>query len=184
MQPPSPDAYQPRLTRWTHTWRLLAAIAISALAWSSVWTHQWQQTRMLFWVDLGLGLAGVPLVLVRRRYPLAVPVVLAVMSSVSASAIGPGVLAGVSLATRRRLPQILLVGVVSVLSGALFSATQQNYLPTPLWAQVIVSVAVTVATLAIGMYVGSRRELLWTLQDRAERAEDEQELRVREARSK
>ena len=32
--------------------------------------------------------------------------------------------------------------------------------------------------LAWGMYIGSRRELLWTLRDRAERAEAEQELRV------
>ncbi len=33
------------------------------------------------------------------------------------------------------------------------------------------------------MYIGSRRELLWTLRNRAETAEAEQELRVRQARS-
>jgi signal transduction histidine kinase len=33
------------------------------------------------------------------------------------------------------------------------------------------------------MYLGSRRELLWTLRDRAERAEAEQELRVRQGES-
>ena len=33
------------------------------------------------------------------------------------------------------------------------------------------------------MYIGSRRELLWTLRDRAERAEAEQEFRVRQGRS-
>ena len=33
-----------------------------------------------------------------------------------------------------------------------------------------------------GMYIGSRRELLWTLRHRAERAEAEQELRVAQAR--
>ena len=32
------------------------------------------------------------------------------------------------------------------------------------------------------MYIGSRRELMWTLRDRAERAEAEQELRVAQAR--
>jgi signal transduction histidine kinase len=37
--------------------------------------------------------------------------------------------------------------------------------------------------MAWGMYIGSRRELLWTLRHRAERAEAEQELRVRQARS-
>ena len=34
-----------------------------------------------------------------------------------------------------------------------------------------------------GMYIGSRRELIWTLRNRAERAEAEQELRVSQARS-
>ena len=34
-----------------------------------------------------------------------------------------------------------------------------------------------------GMYIGSRRELIWTLRNRAERAEAEQELRVGQARS-
>ena len=33
-----------------------------------------------------------------------------------------------------------------------------------------------------GMYIGSRRELLWTLRDRAERAEAEQALRVEQGR--
>jgi signal transduction histidine kinase len=41
----------------------------------------------------------------------------------------------------------------------------------------------TVAVLVWGMYLGSRRELMWTLRDRAERAEAEQELRVDQARS-
>ena len=33
------------------------------------------------------------------------------------------------------------------------------------------------------MYIGSRRELIWTLRQRAERAEAEQELRVAQARA-
>ena len=41
----------------------------------------------------------------------------------------------------------------------------------------------TAAILAWGMYIGSRRELIWTLRNRAERAEAEQELRVSQARS-
>ena len=39
------------------------------------------------------------------------------------------------------------------------------------------------AILGWGMYIGSRRELVWTLRQRAERAEAEQELRVAQARS-
>ena len=36
---------------------------------------------------------------------------------------------------------------------------------------------------SFGLYIGSRRELLWTLRHRAERAEAEQELRVAQART-
>jgi signal transduction histidine kinase len=43
--------------------------------------------------------------------------------------------------------------------------------------------AITIAILLWGMYLGSRRELMWTLRDRAERAEAEQELRVDQGRS-
>ena len=45
------------------------------------------------------------------------------------------------------------------------------------------TVVVTLAALGWGMYIGSRRELLWTLRQRAERAEAERDLRVGKAQS-
>ena len=53
----------------------------------------------------------------------------------------------------------------------------------PWWVTVVVSVVFTVAVLGWGAYIGSRRELLWTLKNRAERAEAEQELRSAQART-
>jgi enamine deaminase RidA (YjgF/YER057c/UK114 family) len=47
----------------------------------------------------------------------------------------------------------------------------------------VVVVVITVAILGWGSYIGSRRELLWTLKSRAERAEAEQELRTSQARA-
>jgi signal transduction histidine kinase len=46
-----------------------------------------------------------------------------------------------------------------------------------------INAVATGALLAWGMYIGSRRELLWTLRNRAERAESEQELRAAQSRS-
>ena len=47
----------------------------------------------------------------------------------------------------------------------------------------MINVTFMASVLGWGMYVGSRRELVWTLRQRAERAEAEQELRVAQARS-
>ena len=55
--------------------------------------------------------------------------------------------------------------------------------PEPAWVTFATNTVFTVAIMAIGMYIGSRRELLWTLRERATRAEQEQELRVGQARA-
>ncbi|MGC7098270.1 histidine kinase [Amycolatopsis lurida] len=59
----------------------------------------------------------------------------------------------------------------------------------PIWwlggldASLPVSVAVCVAPALLGLYVGTRRELIAEMRERAERAERDQDLRVRQARS-
>jgi signal transduction histidine kinase len=53
----------------------------------------------------------------------------------------------------------------------------------PVWLILIANAIAVGAVLGWGMYIGSRRELMWTLRNRAERAEAEQELRVAQARS-
>ena len=53
----------------------------------------------------------------------------------------------------------------------------------PWWVNFTFAIVFTIAMLVWGMYLGSRRELLWTLRDRAERAEAEQELRVTQGRT-
>ena len=52
-----------------------------------------------------------------------------------------------------------------------------------MWIDFVLGLLSAIAMLIVGgMYIGSRRELLWTLRDRAERAEDEQALRVEQGR--
>ena len=53
----------------------------------------------------------------------------------------------------------------------------------PWWVELVIVVVITGAILGWGAYIGSRRELLWTLKNRAERAEAEQELRTSRARA-
>ena len=47
----------------------------------------------------------------------------------------------------------------------------------------VVNLVVNAGMMGWGLYIGSRRELLWTLRARAERAETEQDLRLAQARS-
>ena len=58
------------------------------------------------------------------------------------------------------------------------SCTQPGSSDDPFWLNLSVNVIATAAIFGWGMYIGSRRELMWTLRHRAERAEAEQELRV------
>ncbi|MEP9364102.1 histidine kinase [Nocardioides sp. CN2-186] len=182
MDRPAPEEYQPPLRLWSHAWRLALILAISAVAWLPISTDQAHISELWVLADLTLGAASVVLVFYRRRWPVPVALALTLASAVSGTASGPAVLAVVSVATRRRWREIALVGSVAFAASQFFATV----LPTgddTVWVSLTVNVISTTAVLASGMYIGSRRELMYTLRNRAERAEAEQELRVRQARS-
>lgn len=62
--------------------------------------------------------------------------------------------------------QIAAVGVLSLASAHLFQWVQPSD-PEPGWVMLITNVVFISAILVWGMYVGSRRELLWALRARA-----------------
>ncbi|GGF57631.1 two-component sensor histidine kinase [Marmoricola endophyticus] len=182
MDRPDSGDYTPALGWWGHGWRLLVCLAISALALGQALRVERDRPWLLA-VDLTLGAVAYALVLLRRRHPMPVAAVIIAIGAVSGLAAGPSVLATVSLATRRVLWQVLLAGGLSVVASMVFA----EIVPQPDGAPPLVTfgltVAITVALLAFGMYIGSRRELLWSLRERARAAEDRQELRVEAARS-
>ena len=183
MQEPTPEQYNPPLTWRSHAWRTAGALSISAVLWPTTAAVQWHQARPLFWLDLTLGLLTLVLSFGRRRWPFAVASLCAVLGAVSVSSAGPGVLASVSLATRRHVPQIVAVGVLGLVGAVAYPMVGPSATDDPWWITFAFGLAFTVAMLVWGMYLGSRRELLWTLRDRAERAEAEQGLRVEQGRS-
>jgi signal transduction histidine kinase len=183
MQEPTPEQYQPPLTKWGHTWRLLLALLISALAWGGVAHLQLTEHLWLFWLDLAGGIASYVLVFLRRRWPFWIALATTLIGSFSTSGSGAGVLAGVSLATRRKVPQIVGIGFLNFGTSLLFAELQPTPDNNPRWVNYTFIGVITFAFLAVGMYIGSRRELLWTLRDRAKRAEEEQGLRVAQART-
>ncbi len=183
MSTPHPERYQPPLTFGSHLWRYALCLVISAVGWGTVFAEQWEDHRALWWLDLTLGTAAYVVVAFRRRWPLPVALVLNAVAAVSGFAAGPAVLSAVSLASRRVYWQIALLGLVSFTAGQVFLSVQPESEHDPLWVDLSVNAVATVAILGWGLYIGSRRELLWTLRDQVEKAQRERDLRAVQARS-
>jgi signal transduction histidine kinase len=178
---PEPEEYQPHLRWYNHAWRVALMLLLSALVWIPATDAQVEISEWWWAADLGLGAVAYVVVFFRRRHPLAIAVVLALVGAVSGTAGGPATLAAVSLATRRRWREIALAGSLGF-AGAQFYSTLTDDGQDPYWLIFSANAIATAGMLGWGMYIGSRRELLWTLRARAERAEAEQELRAAQSR--
>jgi signal transduction histidine kinase len=177
-----PVPYQPELSRWSQAWRYLAVVAIGVFAWFELAQWQWEHQRWWFWTDVALGLVSLALVTRRREQPVVVAAITNALTCVSASAGGAATLALVSLATRRRWREIIPVGMIA-LGG---SVALESYNPASNETIALTGpfiVMIVAITIGWGMYIGSRRELLATLRERAETAESEQSARVVQART-
>jgi signal transduction histidine kinase len=169
----------PAQTTWLST---VFAVVIGGLLWLSVAQDQWQSARTLFWGDLALGVASLAAMQCRRRWPFAVTVLTVAATAVSVSAIGPWIVCQVSLSARRRWREILPTAALSVLAGQASLAVQPNR--TMSWyVNLLFCVLAAGVVVAIGLYLGARRDLIASLHDRAERAEREQALQISTARA-
>ncbi|MEU4392577.1 histidine kinase [Kribbella sp. NPDC023855] len=180
------DAYQIApplpLSRWQSTWRYLFASSCGLVFWTATLANAYDWTfRPYLAFDLLLGTISVVAMRWRRSHPLAVALLAAAIGGVSAAASGAVVVTAISLATRRKWREIVPLAVVGVVASVVYFATQ------PGQAAVVISVLFTIvfnsAIIATGMYIGARRDLLATLQERADRAEREQGRRVEQAQS-
>ena len=173
------ETYQSPLGRSALVWRLVGALAFSAAEWVPVFTDRSALERV---VDVTLGVLALALVLARRRWPMTVAVGTTVLAALSALATGPLILATVSLATHRRWMQVLAIGALSLVSSETFVALNPSTQTDPRWLTLASQAVLVSAMLAWGMYIGSRRELLWNLRRRAEIAEGERDLRAAQSR--
>lgn len=177
------DVFQPRLRWWSHAWRYLLALALGFFVWVPVMEPQLDERPGLFVLDLVLGVVAFVLVGWRRRWPLQIAVVTLLLAPFSSLSQGASTLAVVSLATRRRWWQVLVVAALNLFVSWAYYQVQPVHDDEPWWLLATVTAAAVAATMAWGMYIGSRRELLWTLRQRAENAEAERDLRASQARS-
>lgn len=178
---PSPSNPSP-LSRWSKAWRFVAALAISGVGWSQLAPYQWRHDHIWLFGDLALGVMSFVAMFWRRRFPVRVALLTAAATAFSSSAGGPATLALVSLATRRRWREIIPVSLVS-----LAASVWLNHIDPSSKDPWIVSTTAIASIIGVsvgwGLYIGSRRELLATLRDRADAAEAEQSARLDQART-
>lgn len=188
MPSPSPA---PRLPWWSHAWRIALALLASLVIWvltlESLEKAGFTDHPLFVWVLVGdpflclvlLGVVGAA----RRRLPRTIAFATAALTAVSPMAFGPATLALCSLATRRRVRELLLAGGLTVLASLLFEVVYPEPSPLPLWAAALLATLFVSVVLAVGFSVGADRERMVTLEDRAETSEREQQARVAAARA-
>jgi signal transduction histidine kinase len=182
-----PQLHKP-VTGLGHLWRYGLVLAVSAQAVLGLTTPagpgeitEFVSLRR-FLVDVAVGVAATVITFWRRRNPLLVAGSVGALFLVATSVQGPVALTLGSLATRRT-PWLTAAGwlfavvVVSVRWELVLFAPDDGLealVMAGLWYGAVV---------AWGLYLGSRRELIWNLEQRAFRAEAEQAVRADEART-
>jgi len=184
----TPSAGTSRLARlWSEVWRLGVAFTASMVVTGFVVVEAESGQRAIedgqIALDILVGLACFGVVLLRRRWPTTVALLLSAAATVSVFAAGPLALAVVSLATHRRWWRIVAVGVVFVVSGWAYGVLYpvddgMTWLFDVVGGLVLYSLLVW-----IGAYIGLRREHLASLHERLATAEREQASRVAQARA-
>jgi len=175
-------ASPPPLTRRQSTWRYLVAVVSGMGFWTgALLTYYDGKLTALLALDLVLGGACIVQKKRRRTHPLVVAVIVNGAASFSTFAAGPASVVTVSLATRRRWREILTVAAVTIVANLVYFRVHEG--SDTLLSSLLFSAVFVSALNPIGMYVGARRDLAATRQERVDRAEREQELRIEQAQA-
>lgn len=186
------------LSRWDLAWRYGLAVIFFAgpliFAPFSTTTVNWWQ----YGLNAVVGLGGFVLITYRRRYPVLVGSAFGLLQIVVDSVGLFGLWSLVSVATRRRWREIIAVGAATLVAMVLVFVGVSDRLGSTMlgvsasrpprdWIEVSIMVVMgtlaVVVCISIGMYIGARRDWAASLRDRAETAEREQELRVRQGQA-
>jgi signal transduction histidine kinase len=133
-------------------------------------------------LDGVVGIAACLSLWTRRRWPFGLALVLTLLSIVFSSVGGAAAIALFTVTVhepfRRAGPIAALAAVLQPIYLAIYSSSSSPYLVALVLSWLVIGVVLT-----WGMFVRSRRQLVLSLRDRAERAETEQQLRVEQVRA-
>ncbi|MGK5692226.1 sensor histidine kinase [Streptomyces sp. URMC 128] len=131
-------------------------------------------------VDQLIGALACAAVWLRRRWPLGLAVAMTVVTFVSDTAGGAGLIALFTLAVHRPFRYAAWVGGINAAVTPLYYWMRPDA-DIPYLVSVVIAVLLTVAIVGWGMFVRAKRQLLVSLRDRARRAETEARLRAEQA---
>src|SRR5690242_12060509 len=129
------------------------------------------------WYVLGAGIVASVALLWRRRFPVTVTAI-AVVAMLTGGIFVPMGLALLTLSIRRRDLALAILGLASYAAYVLNTWGGKG----SIWVSIFTGPFLVGSWIAVGAYVGARRDLMASLRDRAERAEAERELRSEQAR--
>lgn len=113
----------------------------------------------------------------RRSHPLAVAIFLTPVGAITDTAAYAGVAVLYTLVVQRRYRAVAIIVPLSLVSAAVYSARVPDP-ALPLFGEVLFTVAGIVVTVAVAVAVRSRHDLIDSLRQRAEQAEDHARLRA------
>jgi signal transduction histidine kinase len=120
-------------------------------------------------LDFWAGMALCVMLWFRRRWPVQLAVVAAVISTFSDTAGIATLMIIITVAIHRPVRTTLWIFALNAVSMAIYIAVRQK--PDSISSISIAAISVYVAVAGWGLYIRSRRQLLQTLRDRADRAE-------------
>lgn len=190
-----------RLRWWQHAWRAGLAWFIGAIffvvilgmspAGQEPMVDYSPAVDVLLGIDILLGQVAVTLVLLRRRWPLTIALLTMALSALSVFAVAAAMLAVLSLATRRRVGELIALVAVGVVSTLIYEAvvartldpSRDAFLASPIsWTVVAVAFLIFGIVILAGWNIGVRRELVGSWRAQAQTAHREQTARVAQAR--
>ncbi len=133
------------------------------------------------WVDVGIGVVACLVLWARRRWPVALAVAAAPLSVLSPTSGGAAMILVFTVAVHRPARVALAVFALHAVAVAPYLVLHPEQ-DLPYWGAAGFVLLMLTAVVAWGMVVRSRRQLVRTLRERALRAEDDQQLRVEQAR--
>ena len=150
-------------------------------------TDQPAPSAFVLVVDGVFGAVSCAALWLRRRFPVGVAVLTALLSIVSVATAVAATIAMFTVAVHRRMQTALLIGLLNVATAGLFFVVRPqnvriNGEPVAWWILMVTTTAMLAAVVAWGMLVRARRQLVVSLRERAERAEAEQRLLADQAR--
>jgi signal transduction histidine kinase len=155
------------------------SLLIGALALGSVWSQQSVPVRI---ADLAVGTVCLALLWWRRRHPVGIAAFIVAVNAVFAFGGGAGLAMVFTVAAHRRPREVAGIAALAFTAMAIYPAIYPGEHGGYDVVGLVVGFLLLVLVIAWGLFVQSRRQLVLSLHDRAERLEAEQRLRVDQAR--